>query len=858
MYRSLAVLFTLILALVLVPTAIAQEPAYESTTGPLVTVETERSVREIVGEKSVPFATVAPDGSAIAYGKQTGRGRNKVAQLCLYTFADANQVCFEAPEAYIGPPYELAWSPDSAYIAFTENPLQLGYESDIWLFNVAEGAFINLTDDGAQGSWRTLDAGSFALDYLPMWDQASGDLYFWRSVPTAELAITMELYRVSPEESEADLVRDLTDYFNKNLIQFDYESYYMDGPSALSPDGTQVALLSTSYQDVYAPESGLWLVDLTNETAPPQQVVDVDGFQAALPEWQVLPATPLGLSWTSDGAGVVVLANSPDTHTPFTLFYYVDVETGDATPVVDFSELESPEAYFTATANSLPPRYYSPWTATLTPAGDKLLMFNNLGDLRGMLAASLPPDGSLPSFIYESQTTDLLEVVRSSTSSDGKVLMYSLMFTISEKPPAGEAEAPAEPAAEEPAEEAAAGPSVIVESERPVHEIVGESQAPLATLAPDGSAIAYGKQTGRGANKVRQLCIYTFADANKACYDAPEAYQSYPYELAWSPDSMYIAFTENPLQLGLESDIWLLNVPDGTFTNLTDDGAQGAWQTLDVDYTLDYLPMWDQTSGDLYFWRSVPTGNLAITLELYRISPEGGEAELVRDLSEDFGQRLIRFDYEFYYMDGPSAVSPDGTKVVMVSTSFEDAYDLQNGLWLLDLTDDTVPPQQLADMDDFQSALPDWQQFPAVPVGLSWTDDSAGVVVLANSEDTHTPINAFYHVDVETGDITPVVDFSALEEIDAYFEPMGSVEGLPARYYSPWTGSLSPAGDKLLMYNDLGGIPGMMAAPLPPDGNLPSFVYEAQTSSSVLITRSSRGSDGKVLMYGFMFTVTEE
>jgi Tol biopolymer transport system component len=377
-------------------------------------------------------------------------------------------------------------------------------------------------------------------------------------------------------------------------------------------------------------------------------------------------------------------------------------------------------------------------------------------------------------------------------------------------------------------------------------------------VSPDGSAIAYGKQTGRLANKTRQLCVYTFADANKVCYEVPEAYNGSPYQLVWSPDSAYIAFTENPLQLGFESDIWLVDIAEGTFTNLTDDGAEGAWRTLDVDYALDYLPTWDQSSGDLYFWRSVPSGDFAITLELYRISPDGGDAELVRDLTEDLKQQLIRFDYEKYYMDGPSAVSPDGTKLVLTSTSFEDVYDLQNGLWLIDLTDDTAPPQQLADMDDFQSALPVWQQFPAIPMGLSWTSDSAGVVVLATSEDTHTPMNVFYYVDAETGDITPVVDFSGLEEVDAYFEPMDGSEGLPARYYSPWTASLSPLGDKLLMYNDLAGLPGMMAALLPPDGNLPRFIYESETSSSALVTRSSRGSDGKVLMYGFMFTVTEE
>ncbi len=405
-----------------------------------VKVVSERAVADIVGEERAPLAMVSPDGSAIAWAMQTGRGRNQARLLCLYLFANADKTCTEAPEAYLGYPYQLEWSPDSAYIAFSENPQQLGHESDIWLFDVVSGAFTNRTDDGVEGSWRSAEPGTFALDYLPMWNAADGNLYFWRSEPLADFQFSLELYRLSPQGGEPELVRDLSEFFRQQLLLFDYEFYYLDGVSAISPDGAQLAMAVRSLQDVSSPENGLWLLDLTNDQAPPQQLATMTDFQAALPAWQPVPASPVGLSWTADSAGVVVMAASNDIQLPLNLFYYADVAGGEFTPVVDFSGIEDESALFSAEAGSLPPRYYSPWTASLSPAGDKLMMYNNLGGLVGLLSAPLPPDGELPGFVYESQFETTTTTSRSSSSSDGKMILSGILFTLEEEGEAGQPE----------------------------------------------------------------------------------------------------------------------------------------------------------------------------------------------------------------------------------------------------------------------------------------------------------------------------------------------------------------------------------------------------------------------------------
>ena len=421
------------------------------------------------------------------------------------------------------------------------------------------------------------------------------------------------------------------------------------------------------------------------------------------------------------------------------------------------------------------------------------------------------------------------------------------------------AEAPAaagDEDAEEMASEAAASTTTLnLVSARPVTEIVADPEGVLATLSPDGAHIAWVTHDGRGRKAVGQLCLFTFADASKTCHDAPEEFESYPYQLAWAPDSSAIAFTENVVVAGLESDVWVFTVADGAFTDRTDDGVTGSWTVGEGEFALDLLPMWSPDSSTIYFWRVEPLGDLAYNMGIFQIGATEGDAEQVIDLTGSMTGYLPRYSQSNFGLDGMSALSPDGSQIAVLLTDMTDTLygTTPVTLWLLDLDDGASEPAQLMTSDDFQAALPTWQNLPANPQGLSWAGDGSAIVVNAFSNDTHAPLNLYYYLDVASGEATPAVDFSGAATI----EDLYSVDGtpIPLRYYAPWSASLTADDMTLVMFNDLGGTAGVLESVLPPTGDLPEVLRTAE-SLSILPTgvRSSRSDDGKVIMSGIMFT----
>ena len=424
--------------------AAATTATTETTTGAAVgagatiswTVDSARQVADVVDEKQAVGAAVSPNGKYLAWYQESGRARKKEQQICIFTFESAGKQCYTmAEKAYMGYPYQLKWSPDSTQIAYSENPIQLGYESDIWVMNVADGTFTDLTQDNLTGSWQTFvsDGTMPNLDYLPAWNEKDGMIYFWRGVPTGQQKFSISLQSIDPKGGEPKQVANLSTSLPGQLPYFYYQTVALDGSSTVSPDGTKLAVLMASLNDMGAALYSLYTVDLAKPDAAPVLVVEPTAWGAAVPTWQDMPTNPLGISWLPDSSGMVVEAYSNNTWTPFTVFYYIDAATNKMTPVVDFSGLADASAYAeNAPGTEIPWRYFSPWAASLAPVGNQLLMLNDLGGVTGIFVAPLPPTGELPPLVQTSE-----EWVTTSTSTqashsrDGKVVMYDLLLQMS-------------------------------------------------------------------------------------------------------------------------------------------------------------------------------------------------------------------------------------------------------------------------------------------------------------------------------------------------------------------------------------------------------------------------------------------
>jgi hypothetical protein len=179
----------------------------------------------------------------------------------------------------------------------------------------------------------------------------------------------------------------------------------------------------------------------------------------------------------------------------------------------------------------------------------------------------------------------------------------------------------------------------------------------------------------------------------------------------------------------------------------------------------------------------------------------------------------------------------------------------KHALWLIDLENPQAEPQQLATSLSWQSGLPQWSSQPAVGRGLQWTADGKGIVVAALSSDLRLPLLLPYYVDVASGKVTPIVDFSGSTDRDSFFRMDPTTMKAP-RMEVPWTVAMAPNANVLLLITDLAGGMRVLAAPLPPNGNEPIEVGQHRSPGFEAWTRSSGSSDGKLLVYGMLLQLT--
>lgn len=280
-----------------------------------------------------------------------------------------------------------------------------------------------------------------------------------------------------------------------------------------------------------------------------------------------------------------------------------------------------------------------------------------------------------------------------------------------------------------------------------LREIIGSAYTyGAATLSPSGDYVAW-------LEVVEGLCVYDFAANTLNCHPLPwdqtmldnMGLFGSDAEITWSPDENTIAFHE-PMTTGDDTDLWLFARDSATFTNLTDDQAIYFGDSPDLD--LDYAPLWNLEGDHLYFVRVEFSASEERTSGLYRIAASGGEPALVSELP------AVQVVYD-------AVLSPDGTHIAALLQDHAEGY-ANDGLWLIDVSDGTR--ERIAAAEMFLAGMPEWVSTLRFD-DLVWRGTNVIVGVYGGNGDDAVMQN-YHHVDMATGEVTPLTDMSALTADD--------------------------------------------------------------------------------------------
>lgn len=152
----------------------------------------------------------------------------------------------------------------------------------------------------------------------------------------------------------------------------------------------------------------------------------------------------------------------------------------------------------------------------------------------------------------------------------------------------------------------------------------------LLAVSPDGERLAI-------LNGQRDLCVAAIADgtvpicAGLGKHGVTSLDQQ---QVAWSPDSTRVAFTENSTQLLRDSDIWVMDAASGALADLTDDGYDGRLPIAGpvpgtANLPVDVAPAWSADGQTIFFARSVVQGDRVQGTSIERIPAAGGTPQRV-------------------------------------------------------------------------------------------------------------------------------------------------------------------------------------------------------------------------------------
>lgn len=203
--------------------------------------------------------------------------------------------------------------------------------------------------------------------------------------------------------------------------------------------------------------------------------------------------------------------------------------------------------------------------------------------------------------------------------------------------------------------------------------------ARILSLSPDGQLLAVRTPSD---GRPEQLCIYEVStQTERTCGDLEARQLSMADDnVAWSPDSTQIAFTEDALRLLIDSDLWVVDASSGNLMDLTDDAYEGRLPVTtdeveqpDTPIHVDVLPAWAADGRSIAFSRSsIIDGELGGN-EIVSVDVESGQVESLTRVTPA-GLNVVYWGL---------ALAPDGQRL-FYSVAHPDRADPDNGVWEYD------------------------------------------------------------------------------------------------------------------------------------------------------------------------------